>query len=101
MFIGSADPEVKLYYMKACEVCRLSTFPNELLIYHVAKTKEVISCPVSVQLICAVVLVCTKGRFSHAGVQIISNVIILQINSNLLYIIILGEPKISSVHRIV
>ena len=42
-----------------------------VLFYNIAKSKVLISCVVTAHLICAFVLACAKGVFSHEAAQII------------------------------
>ena len=44
--------------------------------YHVVKTKALISCAVTVQLICAFVFTYAKSRFSYDTAQLISTLLI-------------------------
>ena len=44
--------------------------------YHVVKTKALISCAVTVQLICAFVFTYAKSRFSYDTAQLISSLLI-------------------------
>ena len=41
---------------------------------YVAKTKALISCAVTVQLICAFVFAYAESRFSHEAAQIMANI---------------------------